>query len=89
MDLSPWLHQRIIAVLVGLVGLGLLVLDSPKGSPTIFPRQLRGWSALVAVVLLIALIAARVKAGMHVRFPASLMVLALSVAFVEFTSLSR
>jgi hypothetical protein len=89
MGVSPWLHQRIVAVPVGLVGLGPLVPDLPKESPTVDPRQLREWSALVAVVLLTMGIVARAKAGMDVRLPASMMFLSLSVAFVEFAPFSR
>jgi hypothetical protein len=57
-----------------LVGLGLVTAE---------PRQLRRWSALVAVVLLIIELAARIKAKMGVRLPASLM------AFIAFGSFGR
>lgn len=78
------MHQRIVAVPVGLVGLGLLVTNSLKMPPTIEPRQLRGFSSLAAIVLLTMGITARVKAGMGVGFPASMLVLSLFVAVVDF-----
>ena len=82
--LGPWLHQRVAAIPVGLVGLGLLVPDSLKGSSTMEPRQLRGSSALGAIVLLTMGMTARVKSGMGVGLPASMTVLSLWVAFMEF-----
>jgi hypothetical protein len=65
------------------------VPNSLNMSPTVAPRRLRGFSSLGAVVLLKTGITARGKAGLEVGFPASMMVLSLFVAFVEFVPFSK
>jgi len=74
---SPWLHQRIVGIPVGLVGLGLLVPNSLNMPSPLKPPQLRGSSALISVMLLTMGITAHVKAGTGVALPASMMMLSI------------
>jgi hypothetical protein len=60
---SPWLHQRIVGIPVGLVGLGLLVPNSLNMPLPLKPPQPRESSALIPVVPLTMGITARVKGG--------------------------
>ena len=59
----------------------MLVPDSLAASLKVEPRQLRGWSALGATLLLAMDITARLKSGISVGLPASMMVLSHRVAF--------
>ncbi len=77
LGVSPWLHQRIIAVPVGLVGLGLLWGLEDSG-------RIRQSGALGAMILLAMGITARVRAGMGAALPASVLALAGYVTCVEF-----
>lgn len=80
LGVSPWLHQRIIGIPVGMVGMSLIVPDSLWSESW----RLRGWSASGAVILLGLGITARVNAGMGVALPVTVLALSIWVACTEF-----